>query len=134
MSAQELVRKTYRAYIETMPIPTELKRSLRTHERVPRFIDNMAAEFQKLTFDVKRETIISAVEDMTRIFVLALQTSAEQKALSPIAKAMIKKREADMNQFRREAAAIEKAGVNNVTLNKDGEISTQVVNVDDLVT
>lgn len=119
---RELCRKTYREYIETQPIPTELRRALRTHERVPNFIDNLSREIHKVHTGVKRETIIKMVEDMTKFFVIAVTQSAEEKAMSPIKKAMILARKAEADQFRKDAEQLERLGTNHVIETEKGEI------------
>lgn len=89
MDIRTLCLRTYQDYVRTASIPNELRRSLRAHERVPRFIDNLADQFKRLTFEVKKETIEHAVRDMTRLFVANVQRQAEEKSFSSLKRSMI---------------------------------------------
>jgi F0F1-type ATP synthase membrane subunit b/b' len=104
---REICRKVYQETIIGAPIPNELKRSLKAHERVPAFIDNLAREFSKAKVSVRRETIEQAARDMTHLFVNAIHQQAEEKLMSPIKRAMLQKKLDDANEFRKEADALE---------------------------
>jgi hypothetical protein len=124
----ELCRKTYQEYVRDCPtIPGDLKRALKAHERVPAFIDNVAREIRKLKFRVKRETIESAVRDLTNFFVLAVKREAEQRVRSPLDLAMERERRRRMEAFRREADALEQGGLSVVTKDAKGETDRQEV-------
>lgn len=100
MNARDFARKTYREYIENhLLIPTEFKRALKTHERVPRFIDNLSAQLLKIPGGIKRENIKKCVEDMTEMFWRAAMRKADEAAMSPLERALIR------TQFERKQAA-----------------------------
>lgn len=126
---QTLCRKVYVETIEQAEINTELKRALRTHERVPVFIDNLARDFSKLSMRVKRETIELAARDMTYIFIRAVDEKAKQAVMSDIAKMLVRKEHDDLEEFRRTAEILENQGVENVTEEKGLETSRQEIKV-----
>lgn len=92
MDLKYLCRQDFQEYVQLAQIPEDLKRALRSHERVPLFIDNMASEFQKVPFHVDRETIKKTVYDFTEIFLRNVMRVADERAMSDLAKqAMIDK-------------------------------------------
>lgn len=131
---RDLIRKAYRDYIETeYSVPTELRLSLRTHERVPVFVDNMARELSRPGLNLKRETLIMCVRDMTRFFIENVKRAAEERTLSPLAKSLLKKRVDDMKDFRRQAEALENEGKEHVATDKAGETHRQSLIVDEFM-
>jgi hypothetical protein len=48
MELRDLVIHTYQEYIRTFKMPGELKRALKTKERIPAFLDRIVIEFKKL--------------------------------------------------------------------------------------
>ncbi len=131
MDAREFCRKTYRDYIQRAPIPTELKRSLRTHERVPAFIDNLAKELLKVNSKVKRENLVTAVESMTGLFINAVHRQAEEKAMSPIKKMMLKQDADRKKKFQKAANLIERKGSSSVIQSAKGETTQSKVTLTD---
>ena len=124
---RELCRKIYRETVEAADINTELKRSLRTHERVPVFIDNLAAQFKGLRFTVKRDSIEKAVRDLTWWFIKAAERKAHENLMSDMEKLMIKAKEQAKEDFRREAEALEKKGAESVIEENGFETQRQTV-------
>ena len=84
-----LVRECYRKTVASAPVPDELKRALRTSERVPKFIDNMAGEIHRLPKQYKKQIIIDTVRDFTLSFLATFQLQAEQAMMSDLAKAQV---------------------------------------------
>ncbi len=121
----KLCRKTYQDFIERQPILTELKRSLRVHERVPVFVDNMAAEIHKLQFEVKRETVIKMIEDMTRYFIMAVEQTSKERVMSQVERMRIKTEASTKAIMDKAADAFNNLGVENVTKDKHGETHHQ---------
>ncbi len=107
---RDLCRKTYKEFIEAQNYPTELKRALRVHERVPVFIDNLAREFTDCKFKVSRVQIESAVADMTRIFVSGVLKQATEKTMSQIKIGMLKAEKARKAEMDLLADAVNKRG------------------------
>ena len=124
---RELCRKIYRETVEAADINTELKRSLRTHERVPVFIDNLAAQFKGLRFTVKRDSIEKAVRDLTWWVIKAAERKAHENLMSDMEKLMIKAKEQAKEDFRREAEALEKKGAESVIEENGFETQRQTV-------
>lgn len=120
MDAKEFCRKIYRETIEKQDtVPSELKRALRTHERVPAFIDNLAKELLKVNPRTSRVNLELAVRDLTLLFVGAVKTAAEQKALSPLALALKQSQIDKAKELENTLTQIEK-GATHATQNKNG--------------
>lgn len=119
----------YQDFVRTAEIPTELKRSLRSHERVPVFVDNLCHEIKKLTFTPRRETLELMVRDMTRIFINAVQRQAEERIMSPVKKLAILKRQADADAFRKEADELERTSTLEIEEGKKGETIRSVTRI-----
>ena len=85
----DLIKSTYQETIKEGPWPDELKRSLRAHERIPAFFGNLHKEFDKPGLNLKRETVVMAVRDMTMLFVAAVHRKAEERIMSPLKKAQL---------------------------------------------
>lgn len=82
---RKLCREQYAARVAMrQDIPIELKRALKTNERVPKFVDNLAQQLNnpKIRADIKRETIIMAIHDLTDVFIANVKRLAEEKHLS----------------------------------------------------
>lgn len=126
---RDLCRRTYREYVEKRVDDTELRRALRTHERVPAFIDNLARELGRLESNVKRETIERAVTDMTAMFVGLAKRQFHERVMSKLAIGLHEKREREKEEFRREVDALERKGTESVTQDKTGETVHHVIEV-----
>jgi len=122
MNIHEFCRKAYREFIEAQDIDPAFKKSLRTHERVPAFIDNLSREFSKLTFEPKRETLTLAVEDMCRLFINCVQRSYTDRIMSDLDKYTIRKEAEDKAQFVKEADALDAGGTDALIRLQKGEV------------
>ncbi len=134
MSAElrKLCIETYQGYIrEHARIPKELKRALKTHERVPVFIDRMVGEIKKAPKAFTRESIISVTRDMAEIFILNVERMAEERLLSPLKKAQMRQKADEANQFRQSVAELEKKGTTHVTKTKEGITETTTFQIED---
>lgn len=84
MGMKQIVRLDYAECIQLMTnMPSELKRALRTSERVPVFVDRLADELTKAEsagVKLSRERIKSTVYEMTEFFASNLKRSADKKA------------------------------------------------------
>ncbi len=100
-----ICRKAYQEQVARLP-STELRKALAAHERVPLFIDNLAREFSGCKFKITKEQIISAVNDMTKIFVSAVVMQAEERVLSPLRQAVMKEEKARKAEMNRLADAV----------------------------
>lgn len=78
-------------------IPSELKRALKTHERVPLFIDNLVAQINRfpknrvrggklVPYQLDRNKLKMLVYSMTDIFIQGVQNTAESRYRSDLAK------------------------------------------------
>jgi ethanolamine ammonia-lyase large subunit len=68
---------------ERQDIPNELRRALKTHERVPTFIENLHKEFL-LMRKVSKEQIRDATRSLTDVFIAAVRAKCEQRDLSAL--------------------------------------------------
>ncbi len=112
-------------------MPEEFRKFLRSHERVPQFVDNLSRELGNLKHTIKRETVVKMVEDMSAFFVHLAQRKAEEQALSPISKMMLRDKESRFKELKEQAEALDNLGVDHVTQDKKGETVRQTVIIDD---
>lgn len=133
MSAEirKIVEETYRKVIKEGPYPDDFKRSLKTHERIPRFFDNLVRELSKPLLNLKRETIELAATDMTRVFVRACFAKAEERVMSPVKKAMLKARQSRIAEMKKLGDALVAQGDANEQIKKTakGETSYSQVKI-----
>lgn len=92
-----VARRDYKEYLELhkADLPDGLLSALKTHERVPLFIDNLAKELQEVQargLSVDRVTIKNAVYDLTATFIETVKAQAETRQLSELEK--IRRKEA----------------------------------------
>lgn len=127
---RDLCRKTYQETIKAMEIPVELKRSLKVHERVPLFIENIARDLALSKKTLKRETIIQATRDMTRMFVGLVERKAKEGLMSTLAKRALKTEVEKKLQFQKNLDALEGLGTKSVTQTKKGVVEKQTIDVD----
>jgi hypothetical protein len=94
MSIREIVRADFEEFIRIDPsVPNGLRSSLKLKERVPSFVDRIAAEIIQVEVSgVKftREDIKMMVYDLSRIFVHLLKTKAHEAEMSDLARAAMK--------------------------------------------
>jgi|JI10StandDraft_1071094.scaffolds.fasta_scaffold02886_20 hypothetical protein len=96
-----LVSRAYQRAIESIDMDSSLRRSLKSHERVPRFIDNLSDEFTKLAAHRLKvgkalpadRHLESLVRDFTEMFVHGIKTKADMAYESEIKASMRKQME-----------------------------------------
>lgn len=90
MTLREIVRTDFAEYIKVDPnVPEDLRRSLKTHERVPAFVDRLAMELKQVEdqgIKLDRLKIKMVVYDLTAVFVSLLKHRANEMEMSDIAK------------------------------------------------
>lgn len=97
MTVREMVLSDYRERVSLNPnIPGELRSALKTHERVPVFVDNLCkeiAKFDRLPKKIKidRMKLKKLVYDMTDMFCLAVKSEADNRYKSDIEKAIMRR-------------------------------------------
>lgn len=131
----KIVRDTFRRTIQDGPYPTEFKRALKIHERIPAFFGNLVREFSKPGLNPSRETIENATRDMTKLFVQLVHQQAEERIMSPLKQALLKDKVARLAEMRKLSDAIDQQGEANekVTQDKAGnEISRAQIKADGL--
>ena len=111
-------------------VPQGLKDALKTHERIPVFIDNLAAQLSGIK-KISREQVVSAVRDLSHVFVRAVRLQADERVISPLKKAIAKaeaSRKAEMDKL---VDAIDTRGITNVTQDTAGnETHRQEIEID----
>lgn len=107
---RELCRKEYQFVVRTMEMPEELRRALKSHERVPLFIDNLAREFGKLTFQAKKETIVQAVHDMTKLFIVGVRANAEAMQMSSLERARLEREAEKAERMKKDVETFDEKG------------------------
>ncbi len=111
-----------------MDIPEDLKRALKAHERVPTFIDNLAKNLYKLPKDIKTETVIMAVHNMTDLFVSNIMRKADESRMSIMEKHRLLADQAKKIAAR--ALADELSGEETSVTNAQGhEISQETIRI-----
>lgn len=96
MDLKTIVRQDYQEAVRLLPgIPDELRKGLKTNERVPLFIDNLTKEIASLPAHIRpqRLKIKQIVYDLTNTFILNVKRQADEKHLSDIAKTAILEKE-----------------------------------------
>lgn len=85
---RRVVVRLYQDKIAGMDINSELKRALKTQERVPQFIDNLCQQLSQVRA-LRPDQIKDSVNSLTEVFVAAVTAKAEERTLSPLRISMI---------------------------------------------
>lgn len=117
MNIREFCVKTYQEYVRTTPMNEDLRRALKSHERVPVFINNMARELAQSK--AKKETVEQAVRDMTKYFISQVEAQAKFRAMSDLAKMTLQADQAKKEKLNEHVDDLEKKGADYV-LEKEG--------------
>ena len=107
-----LVTRAYARAIESIDMDAGLRKSLKSNERVPQFIDNLSGEFTKLAAHRLKvgkalpadKHLESLVRDFTEVFVKGIQNKAEQTYESEIRSMMRKQAEDSRNDLENTVA------------------------------
>lgn len=97
MNLREFVIKEYQATVQNHPnLHPELKRALKTNERVPKFIDSLVGELSKPALKNKSNNQIrDVVHDSTLFFLNLIKQKADEQMMSDIQKMKIQQEIAD---------------------------------------
>ncbi len=102
MDLRHLITSDYQEAINLLPgVPSELRKALKTHQRVPIFVDNLFKQISRLPPHLKptRLRIKQIVYDMTNVFVTNVKRQVDEKHLSDLAKAAEKKKAQDIKDL-----------------------------------
>lgn len=107
MNSRDICRAAYQSYIATAEMPEDLRRSLKTHERVPAFIDNLAMHVERIEKSPKLkartrlniEKITSLAIDFTKVFVANVIRQADERRMSDAEKQRILKAQSDAKEL-----------------------------------
>lgn len=92
MDLRHIIIQDYQEAIRLLPgIPQELRKSLKAHERVPTFVDNLVSQISRIPPRLKptRIKIKQIVYDMTNVFVMNVKRKVEERQLSDAARTAI---------------------------------------------
>lgn len=78
---RSIIVKIYQAKVDKAEIPNELKRALRSHERVPKFVDNLTRELRQVK-GLRMDQIKDATESLTEFFIKNVEAMAESRVIS----------------------------------------------------
>ena len=85
---KQLVYNDYKEAIALSQMPDALKKSLKVHERAPKFLDNIANEVEKVARSqprlLNRETIKQLVYDLTGFFLANIKNQYDQAQKSEV--------------------------------------------------
>lgn len=117
-------RREFRRYIEESDMPREFKATLKTHERVPVFIDNLAKQLSGLPHHINRDDIVGAVRDLTRTFIHAVKLKMDQDRRSQLENARLKAEADKATATDRQADYLESLGADRVQIKTDEKGNT----------
>lgn len=84
---RNLIIKSYQQSVALAPVPEELKRALKTHERVPGFLSSLERNLISVPRQLRTaQNIEATVHDMTMIFLNGLVQKAEEARMSDAVK------------------------------------------------
>lgn len=87
---KELVRADFEEFLRiSKDVPQELKDSMKLKERVPRFVDHLAAELKACEdagLTITRQKIKDVTYDMAAFFIHMVKTQAQEMLLTDAAK------------------------------------------------
>lgn len=87
MTLRELIRSAYQERVALSGIPEELKRSLKAHERIPKFFDNLERELAVLPAAYRtNDRIREAVYSLTDVFTGNVKRMADERQMSDLAR------------------------------------------------
>ncbi len=129
MDVKHLCVQYFKEYLEQVETDRELVRALKSHERVPVFIDNLARSLYHLPVRVSKQTIKTCVFDLTRIFTNCLKIKAKEMYMSDLEKSLIKKKEEEKIMADQLADAIFSQGKEEVVKNENGTTYKETVRI-----
>lgn len=132
-SIKKIVRETYQECVKNCQYSDDFKRSLKAHERIPVFFNNLVREFSGPGMKLKRETIVKATQDLTALFIKAIHLKGEERLMSPLRLAMAKAKQDQVREMQKLSDALEHEGEAHETVTQDkagNETVRQEINLD----
>lgn len=95
MDLRQMIIQDYQEKVAMMDIPSDLKTALKSHERVPQFVDNLLKEINNFPrkLKVNRYKLKSLVYDMTELFIKGVETTSKVRQMSEIERNALKPKE-----------------------------------------
>lgn len=88
------IEDDYREAVQLLPeIPEELRKALKTHERVPKFFEGLQKEFatiEQRKIKMTREDVKKVVYDLTMVFVACLKRRVDEQSMSDLGRLISK--------------------------------------------
>ena len=103
---KDIIVSEYQSTILSADIPTELKRSLKYHERVPQFILNLEKEIKSYKKLFREKEIRLITHSLTNLFIASIKQIADEAYLSDLEKSRLLKKEAEKVEFNKFADKI----------------------------
>lgn len=129
-----LCRADYQEYVAMAQIPRELKDALKTHERVPVFVDNLAREIKaiervRVGKRLDRMTIKKMVYDLTEMYIGAVKRQADERMMSEVARHQAIQDQTNLQLMRDAADLLTQHEVTTVEQTPQGEITRTTVKI-----
>ena len=99
---RDIIIRHYREAVALSTVPDELKRSLKTNERIPSFIDNLHRELAAVP-NLSAESIQTTVYDLTMLTLDMIEKQARENYLTEAAKSAM--RDAERKQTLKDTLA-----------------------------
>jgi hypothetical protein len=126
MNLRQKCIQSYQETIRLADIPSDLRTSLKAHERVPKFIDNLAKEMRSIP-NLDSVTIKMMVHDLTHLFITSVRTKADEMRMSDLERIRRQKEKDDLESLK---AMTESAqGVEHVETTSKGETTRSTVEI-----
>jgi len=110
MDLMNCIRIDYQEKVAMMNVDSELKRALRTHERIPVLFTNLARELHKIQ-GLTREQIKMIVYDYTEIYMRNVERMANERVMSEVKKSTIEAEHKEKENLKALAEKVYETGV-----------------------
>lgn len=90
MTPREIIISEYQTTVALANINSELKRALKTYERIPLFLDNLCKQLAGPKHNFNEFQIRQATHSMTLLFIQMVEKKAKERLMSDVEKQRIK--------------------------------------------
>ena len=107
-----LVRKTYQEAIALKQMPSDLRSALKSQERMPKFLENLAKELEtvqagrikKGKTPYQEKTIKDTIYDFVDMFIITVETEANNRMKTDLQKMIDKQKEDERKDLEKTAS------------------------------
>src|SRR3990172_5198299 len=98
---RRLIQQDYREAVAFTKMPDDLRRALKTHERIPAFLTNLERELSshKVTKFLSRTKIKRIVYDLTAMFIKNAERVVNERMMSDAARWAIEKKASERKEL-----------------------------------